>query len=474
MNFDPRSVLLVAGQMFIVMAMAVLAILFRRHARLNLLAWTAASMAMGLTACLLALRDTVPDWLSLPVANALVYAGFLLMAQVLRLERGLPSRWGQTLALWLLATGLFSVAWAMPWPSAQRLVLTGVLQIAGATLVALQAWRLALQTGSISARLIGLAYAAYAATMALRALRLALGLTDGLAVSPQPDFLAAVLAALLAALFGSVGYLGMALDRARQRDLAQREALEQLREAQRSQELSARARAAVRGERHRSSQVLAHEVRQPLHNAAVSLQVASAALEALPEAGEARRAVQQAQAVIRRVSASLDNTVAAATLLTSDDRLTRSDVDLEMLVGLCVGDLPPDARRRVQVDHRADVRSARMEPGLVRLALRNLLINATLYAPGESPVVLRLLDSDEPLALVLEVVDQGPGLPDDVRAALVDPDTSPPLQSVAPGHGLGLHIVQRVAALHGGSLAWQPNAPGGSVFRLVLPQATPD
>ena len=241
MNFDPRSVLLVAGQMFIVMAMAVLAILFRRHARLNLLAWTAASMAMGLTACLLALRDTVPDWLSLPVANALVYAGFLLMAQVLRLERGLPSRWGQTLALWLLATGLFSVAWATPWPSAQRLVLTGVLQIAGATLVALQAWRLALQTGSISARLIGLAYAAYAATLALRALRLALGLTDGLAVSPQPDFLAAVLAALLAALFGSVGYLGMALDRARQRDLAQREALEQLREAQRSQELSARA-----------------------------------------------------------------------------------------------------------------------------------------------------------------------------------------------------------------------------------------
>ncbi|MEN9631172.1 MAG: hypothetical protein RJA10_4400, partial [Pseudomonadota bacterium] len=105
---------------------------------------------------------------------------------------------------------------------------------------------------------------------------------------------------------------------------------------------------------------------------------------------------------------------------------------------------------------------------------RNLLINATLYAPGDSPVLLRLLDSDEPLALVLEVADQGPGLPDDVRAALVDPDTSPPLQSVAPGHGLGLHIVQRVAVLHGGRLTWQPNVPGGSVFRLVLPQAMPD
>jgi signal transduction histidine kinase len=474
MNFEPRSVMLVAGQMFIVLSMAVLAILFRRHARLNLLVWTIASISMGLCACMAALRDEVPDWLSVAVANVLAYGGLFAMAQVLRLERGLPARWGQALALWLGASSLYTLAWAMPWPTLQRQVLSGVLQSFGAAMVAVQAWRLALQSGSVSARLIGLAYAAYAAAAVLRALRMALDLTDGLAVSPQPDFLIAVLSALLAALFGSVGYLGMALDRARQRDLAQREALEQLREAQRSQELSARARAAVRGERHRSSQVLAHEVRQPLHNAAVSLQVASTSLEALPEAAEARRALLQAQAVIRRVSATLDNTVAAATLLTSDDRLTRHEVDLEMLVGLCMGDLPPDGRRRVQVEHRADVRSARMEPGLVRLALRNLLINATLYAPGDSPVLLRLLDSDEPLALVLEVADQGPGLPDDVRAALVDPDTSPPLQSVAPGHGLGLHIVQRVAVLHGGRLTWQPNVPGGSVFRLVLPQAMPD
>lgn len=474
MHFEPRSVLLVSGQLYIVMSLAVLAILFRRHARLNLSAWCAAGICMGATACLIGLRDLIPDALSMPVANSLAYAAFSLKVQVLRLERGLPARWIAAALVWAAASTLYGVAWWTSWTVADRQLLTCTLQAAGTTLVSLQAARLARQMNSVSVRLIAMIYGLYGATLLLRSARLALGLTDGLPISPQADYLALVMAFLLSSLFGNVGYMGMALDRARQRDLAQREALEQLRELQRSQELSARARAAVRGERHRSSQVLAHEVRQPLHNAAVSLQAAHAALSDLAEGAEARRAVAQAQAVIRRVSASLDNTVAAASLLAGDGRVTRHEVELEMLVGLCLGDLPPDARARVQVEHRADVRSARMEPGLVRLALRNLLINATLYAPGGSPVVLRLLDSDEPLALVLEVADQGPGLPEDVRASLFEPDTQVPAPSVAPGHGLGLHIVQRVALLHGGSLTWQPNEPAGSVFRLTLPQATPD
>ena len=145
-----------------------------------------------------------------------------------------------------------------------------------------------------------------------------------------------------------------------------------------------------------------------------------------------------------------------------------------MLVDLCLADLPPDARRRVRVDHRAELRSARLELNLMRLALRNLLINATLYAPPDTEVQLSLQDCDELLALVIEVADLGPGLPDAVRVRLSTPDAAPTPQSVAPGHGLGLHIVQRVALLHGGRLDWHPNTPTGSVFRLILPQANPD
>ena len=137
-----------------------------------------------------------------------------------------------------------------------------------------------------------------------------------------------------------------------------------------------------------------------------------------------------------------------------------------------IEDLPPEARARVRIDYRADARSARLEPSLVRLALRNLLMNATLYAPPETPVILRVLDSDEPLALVLEVADLGPGIDESLRGSLFD-EGARGAQARVPGYGLGLHVVQRVAQLHGGSVDWTPNEPRGSVFRLLLPQGDP-
>lgn len=474
MTFDPRSVLLVCGVLYVVMAVAVLAILFNRHTRLNLVVWTSSGVCIGLAACFFALREVAPDWLTVAAANLLAYANFALKTQALRLECGQRARWGRALALWSLAATLLLAAWLTPWPLPARQVLVGVLTITGASLVAFHASRLARQLDSLGVRLIAWVFTLLAAALLLRVARTVLGLTDGLSISPQADFLFAMAASILSSLCGSVGYMGMALDRAHHRDLAQRHALEALRAQQQAQEQTARARAAVRGERYRSSQVLAHEVRQPLHNAAVSLQSAVASLLSLPATSEARHAVGQAQAVIRRVSSSLDNTVAAASLLTGEDRVPRLDVDLTMLTELCIADLPPEARARVRVEHRADARSALMELGLVRLALRNLLINATQYAPPDTPVSLRLIDSDEPLALLIEVSDLGPGLPADVRTGLEDRATDTPAHSVAPGRGLGLHIVRRVAALHGGSLDWRENQPGGSVFRLTLPQDLPD
>ena len=472
MTFDPRLVLQICGLLFIVMPLAVLALLWRRHPQLNLLAWTASSICLGLMSLFVGLRDIAPDWLTLPVAHAMGYAAYGVKIQVLRLERGDSALWGRALALFVACEGLFLLAWLTPWSSVDRQVLTGVLTASGSTLVALQAWQLNRQVNSPGARMIAGSFAAMSAAILLRTVRLALGLTDGLPISPQPDFLILMGAAMLAALCGNLGYMGMALERLRRGELAQRQALEQLRQAQMAREQADQARAAVRGERHRSAQVLAHEVRQPLHNAAVSLQAAASALVGLPTAAEARRALGQAQAVIRRVSSSLDNTVAAASLLTSDERVARRDVELDMLVELCVGDLPAEARGRVLVDHQADARSASMEPGLIRLALRNLLINATQYAPPDTPVTLRLLDSDNPLALVIEVADQGPGLPAFVHTKLFgDEHRSFPGQSISPGHGLGLHIVKRVAVLHGGSLEWRAQEPVGSVFRLLLPQA---
>ncbi|MFT3953485.1 MAG: PAS domain S-box protein [Piscinibacter sp.] len=211
--------------------------------------------------------------------------------------------------------------------------------------------------------------------------------------------------------------------------------------------------------------VLAHEVRQPLNNASAALQSATAGL--LPQDGAAQR-IARAQSVIGQIVASLDNTLAATALLASSHKLDTRDADVGTLIDLSLGDLDAKTRSRVRVERVSSTRTASMDIGLMRLALRNVLGNALAYSPAGSEVVLRIVDSDEPLALVFEVVDQGPGIADDLVPRLFERGERG--SHGLPGHGIGLHVVKRVMELHGGQVDVQPHRPRGAVFRLWLPQ----
>jgi signal transduction histidine kinase len=84
---------------------------------------------------------------------------------------------------------------------------------------------------------------------------------------------------------------------------------------------------------------------------------------------------------------------------------------------------------------------------------------------------VRVADSDEPLALLLEVSDGGPGIGPDLEPHLFERgvrgqhDGSSP-----PGHGLGLYIVKRVMDLHGGKVQVFSDIGHGTRMRLVIDQ----
>jgi two-component system sensor histidine kinase CreC len=97
----------------------------------------------------------------------------------------------------------------------------------------------------------------------------------------------------------------------------------------------------------------------------------------------------------------------------------------------------------------------RIEPGLLALALGNLLDNATAFAPQGSTITLQAQGS------TIVVQDRGPGVPDYALPKLgqkffstVRPD------GVTKGSGLGLAIVQQIMALHGGSMRVENTHPG--------------
>jgi len=110
----------------------------------------------------------------------------------------------------------------------------------------------------------------------------------------------------------------------------------------------------------------------------------------------------------------------------------------------------------------------------MRLALRNLLSNALKYSPAGSPVTIRLADSDEPLALLIDVEDGGNGVSATLLPHLFERGARGGGPYGRAGHGLGLYIVRRVMELHGGRVQLLRNTSAGSTMRLVVEQSQPD
>ena len=98
---------------------------------------------------------------------------------------------------------------------------------------------------------------------------------------------------------------------------------------------------------------------------------------------------------------------------------------------------------------------------LMTVLLRNLLDNAVRYAPEGSTVRLRF-GADR-----LDIENDGAALPPDVLAQLGERFRRVDGQAES-GSGLGVSIVQRIAALHGLALRYRARADGqGVVAELV-------
>lgn len=105
----------------------------------------------------------------------------------------------------------------------------------------------------------------------------------------------------------------------------------------------------------------------------------------------------------------------------------------------------------------------------LRQALVNLVTNAYKYSHEPDPIVVRVR-CDETDAL-LEVVDHGPGVPEDERERVFERFERLENGVGRPGVGLGLYIVNIIAANHGGSARVEETPGGGATFVMQLPLA---
>ncbi|MDP1693332.1 MAG: sensor histidine kinase N-terminal domain-containing protein [Burkholderiaceae bacterium] len=98
------------------------------------------------------------------------------------------------------------------------------------------------------------------------------------------------------------------------------------------------------------------------------------------------------------------------------------------------------------------------QPVLVRELIRNLVDNALHYTPRGGTVTVRLLADPFGQVLVLQIEDNGPGIPEAERELVFQPFYRT-LGTGVDGSGLGLAIVREIAERHGGSVAIEAAHP---------------
>lgn len=199
-----------------------------------------------------------------------------------------------------------------------------------------------------------------------------------------------------------------------------------------------------------------HELRSPLTRIRMSLE--------LMGKGSAE-ALAQRKPEIERNLAELDQLISEILLAS---RLDAHEADLGTvepvdLVGLAAEEC---ARTGASLDTQASVLLVPGIAKLLRRALRNLLENAGRHAATQAELSLYQREG----FAVIEVKDQGPGVPEDLQSRIFEPFYRLPGASEQDGGvGLGLALVQSIALRHGGTASCSNREGGGACFTLRLP-----
>ena len=116
-------------------------------------------------------------------------------------------------------------------------------------------------------------------------------------------------------------------------------------------------------------------------------------------------------------------------------------------------------------------RCVRADPGHVLQVLANLITNALDAMEGMDASTVRrirvLAEDASPTQVRIVVEDTGPGIPDDVKARILDPFFT--TKEAGKGTGLGLHIVSEIVKAHRGSIEVESRLGEGSRFVVTLP-----
>jgi two-component system sensor histidine kinase KdpD len=237
-----------------------------------------------------------------------------------------------------------------------------------------------------------------------------------------------------------------------------------------------RAKLAVETDRLRSALLtsISHDLRTPL----ASILGAAGSLKSYPHLldGAAREELAATiQEEAERLNRFISNLLDMTRLEFGGLALNASLVDLGEVIGSAIeraGKIL--VRHRTEVELAADLPMLRLDPVLFEQVLFNLFDNAAKYSPEGSTI--RLQSWRDGRNVVLQVLDEGPGIPEDDLERIFDKFYRVrKLDTQRAGTGLGLAICRGfIEALHGTIAAGNRIDRSGATFTITLPVPSVD
>jgi signal transduction histidine kinase len=211
---------------------------------------------------------------------------------------------------------------------------------------------------------------------------------------------------------------------------------------------------------------IAHDILSPLAAVGLALDIAERCAKA-EDMKALEPSVQRGKASLARVRRIVDGLLDFARAGAKPAAGASADVRA------VVENIVDEVRHEVQ-DDGIDVSSATApscmaacSPGVLTSIVANLVRNAAKHMGDsrERRIVVRAVPQTK--SVRIEVEDTGPGVPPELAETIFEPFVR--LGSAAPGIGLGLATVKRLATAHGGRVGHTPRVGGGSIFWVELP-----
>ena len=134
-----------------------------------------------------------------------------------------------------------------------------------------------------------------------------------------------------------------------------------------------------------------------------------------------------------------------------------------LLTTLSLGD------HAVSIEMEREPLVAEIDPAQFERIVENLLANLVRHTPPGTKATVSARRG--PNGLLVAVEDDGPGVPESLRAEIFEPFRRGQAGSTVAGTGIGLSLVARFAELHGGRAWVDESAAGGAAFKVLLADA---